>query len=243
MWLPPVLYAAVIIYSIICIPHFFRKFPCDKMFKVFLFSVFFVGTRAGLSGGLKSGDWNMVFRATSGNGHNTHKAWMFGNGTSAIKPNDMERSCGPHYRSPLIKIWDFLDIRKVKLAFFEHAKEVAYVIFDGRNSDKMNWFSKDRILFSSWCDLHPDLDYNYFSIPGDQYHGRTFFINFDYNGCDNDRGHVVTTETISRKGCPWDKQPVYPQFLYSKINHADHWNMNRFGRADYMAVYIETNFA
>ena len=182
----------------------------------------------------------MVFRATSGNGHNVFNAWMFGTGTSEIKPNNMERSCGPHYRSPLIKIWDFLDIRKVKLAFFEYGKEVAYVIFDGRDSDMMNWFSKHRILFSSWCDLHPGYDYNYFSIAGHHSIGRVFFINFVYRNCDKDLGHVVTVDTNRKRGCAWDENPVYPQFLYSKINHADNWNWVRYGRADYMAVYIES---
>ena len=51
---------------------------------------------------------------------------------------------------------------------------------------------------------------------------------------------LATSDTTSKKCCKRDQHPVYPQFLYSKINHADHWNMNRFGRADYMAVYIET---
>ena len=189
---------------------------------------------------MSDGDWNMVFRATSGNGRDVYKAWVFGTGTSVSKPNNMDRSCGLHYRNPLIDSWGSACIRKVKLAFFEHGKEVAYVSFDGRNSDNNNWFSKERVLFSSWSDLQPNRDFNFFSIEGDQHYGRTFFINFNYGGCDNDRGHVATCDTTSKKCCKWDQHPVYPQFLYSKINHADHWNMNRFGRADYMAVYIET---
>lgn len=214
--------------------HFSFSRLRDKMWSFLLFISLFVNTRAG--------DWNMVFRATAGNGHNVYKAWVYGTGTSGFKPTDMERSCGPHYRSPLIKTWDWLGIRKVKLAFFEHGKQVAYIIFNGRNSDSMNWFSKKRVLYSSWCDLHPDHDYNMFSIEGDQRTvDRSFYINFNYGGCDADRGHIATIDTTEKRVCSWDIHPVYPQFVYSKINHADTWNKLMFGRADYMAVFIETN--
>nr|KAG5692377.1 hypothetical protein BaRGS_007990 [Batillaria attramentaria] len=45
---------------------------------------------------------------------------------------------------------------------------MAYVEFNGRGSNYMNWFSRDRIISSSWTDLRTQPQ-NYFSIEGTIY--------------------------------------------------------------------------
>jgi hypothetical protein len=41
----------------------------------------------------------------------------------------------------------------VKYAFFTNGKEVAYIIFDGRDTDKNGWYNDNRILYSRWTDI------------------------------------------------------------------------------------------
>ena len=188
----------------------------------------------------ESGGWELVFRATAGNGVDTYEAWQSGKLTTSHKANDMRRSCGAHYRNPKVSRWSELKITKVKMSFFEHGKEVALIIFDGEGSDQNNWFSKDRLEASSWCDLNSNRKFNHFSIIGHEGHKRRFFINYNYGGCDKDRGHtvIIDKDAISRP-CLFDHHPDYPQFLYSKISTADHWNRRMFGRADHLAIFIQ----
>ena len=89
--------------------------------------------------------WELVFRATAGNGVDTYTAWETGQFTTSQKPISM-RTCYTHYRNPDVDKWTELDIDEAKCTFFENGKETAYVIFNGRTSGKDTWFSKDRVI-------------------------------------------------------------------------------------------------
>ncbi|XP_053396753.1 uncharacterized protein LOC123553290 isoform X2 [Mercenaria mercenaria] len=186
---------------------------------------------------LETDGWQMVFRATSSIGHNVFNAWTTGKGSCDVKPVTMERSYACHYRNSVITDWSNLGIKYVKYAFFDTDREVAHVIFDGVGSNIITWFDKSRVISASWSDLTSMHEYNFFSMKG--YHERRFHINRAYNGCDEHTGHMIVIDTDTPLGCDWDRHPVYPQFLYSQINSVDYWN-RRFGRADYMAIYLKT---
>ena len=36
---------------------------------------------------------------------------------------------------------------------FSSGKEVAYTVYDGRDTDKNGWFVNNRILYSRWTDI------------------------------------------------------------------------------------------
>lgn len=191
---------------------------------------------------LETNGWQLVFRAASGNGQNVYNAWMKGENTTEDKPPKMERSYFRHYRSREVINWSNLDIKYVKFALYEQNKEVASVIFNGIGSNIENWFDKNRIIYSSWSDLTINDDYNHFSIAG--YNAgtvdRRFHINKFYGGCEKDIGHIAVIDTGTVAACAWDQHPVYPQFLYTKINSADVWYKRQFGRADFMTIFIKT---
>lgn len=191
---------------------------------------------------LEHDGWRMIFRATSGNGHSVYDAWLKGDGSCDAKPVSMERSRACHYRDKVVSDWSSLGVQYVKFALFEENREVVHVMFNGVGSDVINWFDKTRVVSSSWSDLTAQHSYNIFSIAGHdgQNFKRRFHINRSYNGCDEDIGHLVVSDVGTSSGCLWDIHPVYPQFLYSKINSADHWNRRQFGRADYMAIFVRT---
>ncbi|XP_045165942.2 uncharacterized protein LOC123529611 [Mercenaria mercenaria] len=191
---------------------------------------------------LKRGGWQMVFRATSGNGDSVYDAWTKGTKTNADKPVAMTRSYGLHYRSSFVSNWSNISVEFVKFAFYDEDREVAHVILNGKNSDINNWFDKTRVLSSSWPDLTSKHTYNYFSIAGHympKRHDRRFFINRSYAGCPKDLSHMVVINSVTPAVCQWDSHATYPQFLYSKINSVDFFDRRMFGTADYMAIFIK----
>ncbi|XP_060587774.1 uncharacterized protein LOC132743257 [Ruditapes philippinarum] len=194
---------------------------------------------------LEQDGWRMVFRGTSGNGHSVFHAWMEGKNSNQDKPVSMKRSHGLHYRDDILDNWSNLGIKLVKFAFYDTDKEVAYLIFNGKDSDMNNWFDKSRVIDSSWPDLTSKSTFNKFSIAGHtitNLHDRRFYINRNYGGCANDRGHLaVINSAVSKPVCLFDSQPSYPAFIYSKYNSVDFFQRRMFGTADFMVVSIKTH--
>lgn len=150
----------------------------------------------------------------------------------------MQRSKLNHYRDPGIDNWQDHNIKYVKFALYEERSEVAYVIFNASGSNMNKWFHSSRVVSSSWPDLTATAAYNYFSIAGDERYQRRFYINIQYTGCSNDLGYVAVKEALGAANCYWDRHSKYPQFLYSKMTSAEFWNQQNYGRADYLAVFV-----
>ncbi|WAR18784.1 hypothetical protein MAR_000622 [Mya arenaria] len=187
---------------------------------------------------LEKGGWRLVFRATSGNGQNVHDAWLTGAGTTDTKPDDMSRTYSNHFRvADVENVWKAMAPRYAKVGLYRDNREVAYVVFDAKDSDLKSWFAKDRVLDASWSDLTASGFYNVFSVDGSvsKYYTRTFLINSAYGGCPKDLGHLAVVEKMG--SCEWDTHPAYPQFLYADLNHSDLWEKQRFGRADFFAIF------
>ncbi|WAR07157.1 hypothetical protein MAR_017115 [Mya arenaria] len=188
---------------------------------------------------LERDGWEMVFRASAGNGQTVYEAWTKGTGTSTTKPLDMARSYTTHFREAnLDHSWTSLKIKHVKFALYKDNIETAYIIFNGVGSTITSWFDKTKILESSWSDLTPSATFNFFSVIGadDGRVLRRFFINQKYAGCAGDVGHFAVVE---EKGvCAMDKHVRYPQFVYSDMNSADVWERSQFEHADYLAIYV-----
>ena len=112
-------------------------------------------------------------------------------------------------------------IFKARVVLYKGGNLLKELRFDAKGSDKLNWFSFERLTQSPWCDLtgaHPQ-PRNYFSIRGVQKHGRHFFINREYGGCVGDAGWLV----IAGPGCPWEKGRN-GAVLYSKGRGYTNWN-------------------
>lgn len=55
---------------------------------------------------------------------------------------------------------------KVTLELYKYGSKVAFITFDGKDSNISDWFSSSRILDSSWSNVTPSTIYNSFSING-----------------------------------------------------------------------------
>ena len=187
---------------------------------------------------VKEDEWTVLFRAQAGNGIRVYDAWESSQGTRDSLPADMMKYTDRHYRNPLVDSWNTLRVALVRLALYENGREVAFLLFDGVGTDKMNWFSKERILDSSWNHLRYDSPLNFASVAGDGRYGRRFFINIRYGGCENDHGFIVL-EDCGTQPCSYEKNPQQPQILYSRFPGGTRWQSMLFGSADYMVISVK----
>ncbi|XP_022321224.1 uncharacterized protein LOC111123273 isoform X1 [Crassostrea virginica] len=201
-------------------------------------------------------DWELVFHAPSGNGENVLKAWKTKHTNCDIVsgkcPCSITNGCLPYkarmetfrsskrvLRSPYIDYWNCLNIQKVKLELNSGGKTLAFIEFNGRGSNYLNWFHNSRISRTSWTDMKRNGRYNYFSIDKETRYSRHFFINMKYGGCPEDAGWFVVADVINSKPCPWEKFKKYPQFLYTKNRKVGKWSNMKYGRAEFLNIYIK----
>ncbi|XP_061184497.1 uncharacterized protein LOC133192520 [Saccostrea echinata] len=203
------------------------------------------------------GEWELIFHAPSGNRQSVLRTWktkytkcdIF----NQVCPCPIHRGCLPSnfqpekytnpprkiLRSPFIDYWSCLNIRKVRFELNTRGKTVAFIEFDGRGSNSMNWFDKSRILKTSWTDMHKSGSFNFFSIDKETRYSRKFFINKNYGGCHRDAGWFVVSDVYGSKPCRWEKRTPYPQFLYSKNGKLTRWYQRRYGKAELLNIYIQ----
>ncbi|XP_019644822.1 PREDICTED: uncharacterized protein LOC109485578 [Branchiostoma belcheri] len=175
-------------------------------------------------------DWQVVFDVRPGVGDWAVDAWS------------SDHSHTAHLKSPLVEIWETLGIKRVKITLIQGA-EIRELIFNGVNSDKFSWFSRDRLMYSPWTDL-PTETYNFFSIQGETnpQARRSFFINRNYGGCPADAGWLVVVETGPQGSCDWERVPAGPAIFYSRKSTYVNWTSGGadIGVADRMIVSIDT---
>ena len=180
-------------------------------------------------------EWIVVFRAQAGNGVSVYDAWRYNIGTVDVLSNTNAKS---HYRHSAVQRWKDIHVVLVRVALYENGKEVAFILFDGDRSDNMNWFSKERILDSSWNQLRYDSALNFASIIGDGRYNRRFFINTRYGGCENDHGFMLLLDN-GPSPCIYEKILKQPQILYAKFPGGTRYDSMLYGRADSMTISIK----
>ncbi|XP_078603946.1 uncharacterized protein LOC144877774 [Branchiostoma floridae x Branchiostoma japonicum] len=159
------------------------------------------------------GPWLEVFSTEKGTGQNVYDAWSAGAGAQVL-----------HNRCPVVEHWQWLNIQRVKVEL-ETSSGSVELVFDGRNTDKFNWFSKARLLSSPWNDIDTEPQ-NFFSIEGSQTYKRYFYINRSWGGCPQDYGWLVVADEGSDGACAWERTPddQLPYILYSLEGHYINFN-------------------
>ncbi|VDI08308.1 Hypothetical predicted protein [Mytilus galloprovincialis] len=111
--------------------------------------------------------WLPVFVAYSGNEKSVYTAWR--NQTECYDlPTPLAiANTTRHVRNPLIDSWSDAGIKKVKVQLVKNDVTVAWLIFNGGNTNTMNWFSKENLLNSSFNDLTTSSTTKFFGIQGD----------------------------------------------------------------------------
>ena len=100
------------------------------------------------------------------------------------------------------------------------------LLFNAAGTDKLNWFSFNKMTSSSWSDMSSE-PRNFFTIQGDCHADdglcRSFFISRSYAGCGSDLGWLVGS--TSNKWCSWENSAAHKfNVLYSKLSTYTNWN-------------------
>ncbi|CAH1265728.1 Hypp3233 [Branchiostoma lanceolatum] len=137
--------------------------------------------------------------------------------------------------------WAQWNVQEVTVELFENHNSVLKLVFDGKGTDHMSWFSPDKLLSAPWTDLDRPF---FFSIKGAQKTDRRFFIHGHYYGCAHDRGWLAVLES-KNPPCSWERPHGYtnddlPIILYSTLLGRVTWEQAPYdvGVADFMTVSI-----
>ncbi|XP_052076339.1 uncharacterized protein LOC127714320 [Mytilus californianus] len=181
-------------------------------------------------------NWLPVFVAYSGNEMSVYTAWA-----NQEECNDLLTPLNVavttrHLRNPLIDRWSDVRIRKVKVELFKNNTAVVWMIFNGENTNEVNWFMKENLLSSSFNDLTTSSTTIFFDIKGDWGLERQFFINRYYDSCVTDGGWFVVCG--KKQACAWEKKGVFPVFLYTKNGFSRTWHTYSAEPADRMVISV-----
>eukprot|EP00058_Branchiostoma_floridae_P027369 XP_002612860.1 hypothetical protein BRAFLDRAFT_67190 [Branchiostoma floridae] len=180
-------------------------------------------------------EWLEVFSTVKGTGQRVYDAWSAGPGQQVL-----------HNKCPVVEQWGSLNIQRVKVVL-ENSSGNVELVFNGTNTDKFNWFSKSNLLSSPWSDIYTETQ-NVFSIQGIQHsnigiRSRSFYINRNWGGCDNDEGWLLVADLGQHGGCPWEIVPddQLPYILFSQNEYVVNFhNGENVGTAERMVIYIDT---
>ncbi|XP_076106159.1 uncharacterized protein LOC143074729 [Mytilus galloprovincialis] len=186
-------------------------------------------------------EFKPIFVACSGNGQSVLDTWRTPSmGREIVNIND---SCkAGHLRSSIIDHWNGSIIDQVKVELFSNGKLGVEIYFDGHLSTNSNWFSMERLCYSSFNDLTHTSISNIFSMDGDQTVDRHFYISSSYGGCSEDTIWMVVIDTANAnyRPCFYDKltERECPYILYGPDQHTVKLNDGTYAVADKMVISI-----
>ena len=96
------------------------------------------------------------------------------------------------------------------MSVYREGSEVGSIVFSATDSDKENWFSKDRIIYFPWTDLNTE-PVKVFAVKGCC--ERAFSIFRNYGGCGVDAGWLV----ITGAACAWESRLPKATVMYSNL--------------------------
>ncbi|XP_048252635.1 uncharacterized protein LOC125380914 [Haliotis rufescens] len=120
--------------------------------------------------------WTVVFRARSDTRTSIYAAWLYDAVyhdqpllPPRLKPgcfsSNTSRPCDNHFRSKIVTTWETAGVQLVKVVLMKNSRVRSEIIFNGTGTNKMSWFSPNRVINSTWTDLTKST-FKYFSIKG-----------------------------------------------------------------------------
>ncbi|KAK3793337.1 hypothetical protein RRG08_011958 [Elysia crispata] len=210
---------------------------------------------------MRRGVWNLVFRAQSRLGVSVYDTWT---DTSLEHDNPVPEDyphaclrltdyaqCDRHFRSHILNNWT--NIQEVRFSLTKNEAEVAYIVFDGTNTDMTSWFSHSRILRSTWSlGLESETDLQPVTVKGscDTFSCRRFLIHESYNLCRYEFFYTFTIDmafdTCNTGTLNWELLDLssFPVFLYAPGSDRasmgiDRGSYDRGQEADVLSVWIK----
>ncbi|GFR97480.1 hypothetical protein ElyMa_000994000 [Elysia marginata] len=104
------------------------------------------------------GEWVLAFRAQKEINVSFYDTWSYtGLYHDDPVPGDLPqaclrlvdyKSCDRHFRSKILDDW--MKIEQIRVSWIKSDVEVAYIVFNGTDTDRESWFSPGRVLSSTW---------------------------------------------------------------------------------------------
>lgn len=120
-------------------------------------------------------DYELVLKGVAGSGLDIRELWL--SSASLNDGNDVQSfqaqyiNSSYNFKSKKVEEWALLQIEEVKVTLYDFSgRELISLIFDGKESTKLNWFSQDRLLSSPYIDFgsaDKSVVGYYFDIHGD----------------------------------------------------------------------------
>ncbi|XP_076450406.1 uncharacterized protein LOC143286624 [Babylonia areolata] len=183
--------------------------------------------------------WALAFRVTNGIGT---RFWNILIDDGHYGDTDEMRSCiipssalpcQGHFRSYIIDRWTNID--QVRVRLYTDGSVANELIFDGRNSTRLSWFTRTRLLASPWTDLSKA---TIFSATGGSSGYRRFYVALN-KSCSLDTGWMLVMDYANIDViCDWAQLPPFkpPLIVYSNTSTFCNWRQGRV--ADFMMIHV-----
>ncbi|XP_068731450.1 uncharacterized protein [Montipora capricornis] len=151
------------------------------------------------------GGWTMVFKAVSGTQSlfwdELNSVFTYAEFETAAL--DVTMDYRGTYKNRIFFHWENFNMNEVRITLYQKDEIKKEILFNAKDSNWYSWFSKDRIISSSWEDLNSGT----FTIRGvcdANRYCRMFGIMTDKKGCDAIEGWLFVG---GRTGfCEWEEQ-------------------------------------
>ena len=109
---------------------------------------------------------------------------------------------------------------EVRVVLYKNGSEVLSMSFNAVGTNRLNWFSKAKLLSSPWTDLKTASILTHFDITGS--YQRYFEITYQYGECTGDVGWLVVGNGL----CPWERHgsSKWSSIRFSNITRKTNWN-------------------
>ncbi|XP_052686835.1 uncharacterized protein LOC128165942 [Crassostrea angulata] len=186
--------------------------------------------------------WELVFKVVTGGPFVAYDLFV-NNGTRNINnlaAQQLTNQVLDHYKSDVLDDIHSNGATKIRVSYYSRGVEAQYFVFDAVGATKTGWFSRDRLIETSYnmtalADVK-NKPGEFFSIRGDFSRGliqRYFYINEGYYEC-KDQGWVVVLD--GEKGpCQMDRVDKTTVHYVSTQSYA----LMPGETADFMAIFVE----
>ncbi|XP_071097022.1 sushi, von Willebrand factor type A, EGF and pentraxin domain-containing protein 1-like [Haliotis cracherodii] len=148
---------------------------------------------------------------------------------------DTRLPCKTHFRSTLVNYWSKIGLQRVRIVLLKNRKAVRILEFNAKGTNYLTWFSRHKLMRSTWKNLPYKSSMNYFRILGPSSY-RNWYINRGFGGCNNDNGWLVVKDSAAGY-CSYDKGKSFPRIRYS--NYKNHERATGYATADTMLILLK----
>ncbi|CAC5391150.1 unnamed protein product [Mytilus coruscus] len=198
----------------------------------------------------EEGCWALVYKIATGGNGSAYDLFMSKESLNVNDKEAMSLQCSKyqvkkHFKSDIVHNWSNVEIDLVRISLYVNGIEMAFLLFNGSETNKTSWFNKSRLINSSYSDLNEDINFTHFSVDGihgksDRHAGnysRRFYIRNDKSDqCETDEGLLLVGD--AKGNCLYEgnitEQPFILFSASSNVSKAIHHAV-----ADSMAIFVK----